>query len=141
VQVSDRLAEVRLRCEDHPNEVLTIGRPAVGASGVDTVPITLEANGLTCSHSAVTYGNDGIPAFFAGMAADWRGWAGARVLRTLEEDLEITATHTGRRVELAITMRRGRHEDGWRVSLTMSLSPGETLSHAAHEIAELFTDL
>lgn len=133
--MSDRLAEVRLRCEDHPYEVLTIGRPAVG-----TVPITLEASDLTCSHTAITYGDDGIPAYFAGMAADWRGWAGTRVLRTLEEDLVIAATHTGRRVELAITVRRDPYEHGWRVSLTMSLSPGETLSRAAGELEELFAD-
>ena len=122
--------------------MLTIGRPIDGTSGIHTVPIKLMASGMTCSHRAVTYDDDGIRAFFAAMAADWRGWAGTRACATLEEDLAIAATHTGRRVELAITMQqRAANEHAWRVSLTISLLPDATLDRLACDIDELFGDL
>ncbi len=122
--------------------MLTIGRPADGTSGIYTVPIKLVARGLTCSRRAVTYDDDGIRAFFAAMAANWRGWAGTRAWNTLEQDLALEATHIGRRVELAITMQqRAADEHTWRVSLTMSLLPDETLNRLASDIDELFGDL
>lgn len=37
----------------------------------------------------------GLVEYFDGLAADWRGWGGERRWTSLEDDLELVATHDG----------------------------------------------
>jgi hypothetical protein len=121
------------RSEDHPDTVVSIG-----GSEDDRLPVWIAAGGLSCAHYVVVHGDDGLPGFVAGLARDWRGWPGERRWHSLEEELTIVASHTGRRVELLVTLRRGIDPDAWSVSLPVPLAPGEALARAARDIEELF---
>jgi hypothetical protein len=135
------LAEVLIRSEDVPDEVISIGRPTGGPDGFYLVPVRIEAAGLSCSQGAMTYGDDGIRAFFAELARDWRGWRGTRQWHTIEHDLAIEATHTGRKIDLGFTLRPGAYPANWRLVLEMSISPDASLDRLASDIGELFGDL
>ncbi|OLF16540.1 hypothetical protein BU204_16895 [Actinophytocola xanthii] len=86
-------------------------------------------------------GDDGIRAFFAGLARDWRGWRGVRKWDTIEHDLAIKARHTGRKIRLNFTLRPGSDRDYWIVTLEMVIPPDESLDRLARDIGELFGDL
>lgn len=121
------------RSEDHPDAVVSIG-----AVDGDRLPVWLAAGGLSCAHYVVVHGDDGLPDFVAGLARDWRGWRRARRWHSLEEELTIVASHTGRRVELVVTLRSGIDPGAWSVTLPVPLAPGEALARAAADVAALF---
>lgn len=88
-------------------------------------------------HYAVTF-NDLID-FFKALSADWRGWQGERSYDSLEGDLRLTATHDGRHVRLAVTLRQSAVADGWSASAVLSVDPGEQLSAIASDVEALLS--
>lgn len=134
-------AQLRIHTEDDPDQVLSIARPRSGHEGINSTSVTIEANGLSCSRGALLYGDNGIRAFFAGLAADWAGWPGTRSWESLEGELTIEASHTGRRIELTCTLRGSIAPDAWRVTVVMSLLPDESLDRLAADVEELFGNL
>jgi hypothetical protein len=93
---------------------------------------------LTFTHAAPSLRGDGLDAFLAELADDWRGWQGVRGWQTLEDDLSIEATHEGHRVRLVFIVRGGLGSDGWQIRLPVPIAPGEGLTRVAKEVANLF---
>lgn len=134
--------ELHLRSTDHPDESLSMARPeAADNSGFYRTQVTIKARGLTCSQSVLMFETDGLPEFLGALAKDWQGWPNKRTWQTIEGDLTIEATHTGRRVTLTATLRRDPESDAWEVTLPISIEPGESLIKLAQDTKELFKDL
>ena len=102
-----------------------------------TVPGLVAEKERVSGHYAVTFRD--LIEFFQQMAADWRGWDGSRVYESLEHDLRLEATHEGSHVRLDVTLRQSSQADGWRVSATLRLEPGEQLSRAAVDVGALLS--
>lgn len=139
--MSESQTEVQVKGEDRPDEVVSIGRPVSGSDGFNYVSVRIEADGLSCSRGALMYGDDGISAFFGGLAQDWRGWDGTRHWNTIEQELTIDASHSGRRIELVFTLFRDFGPSSWRVVLAISIPPDESLDRLASDVQALFGDL
>jgi Family of unknown function (DUF6228) len=98
----------------------------------------LDASLRVSAHYATSF--DELVGFFRGLAADWRGWVGERTYESLERDLRLTATHDGH-VRLAVQLRQSSIPDGWSASALVRLDPGEEMSRAARDIADLLSPL
>ena len=105
--------------------------------GFGSFGIQVEAEGLSCELTAETLGGDGLHEFIGNLATDWRGFAGVRRWNSLENDLIIEATHSGRRVELLCTVQHGANPDTWQVRLPILVEPGESLARLATQVAAL----
>lgn len=79
--------------------------------------------------------------FFAGLAADWRGWAGTRGWTALEHEMTIEARHDGRaNVVIAVTLRRPEQafaDDAWSARAVFTVEAGEELTAVARDLASL----
>jgi hypothetical protein len=128
---------LEIRSEDDRNAVLRLAYdPDDGDFGI--VGIEIRADGLSCDGSIPTLGGEGLDAFLARLAADWRGWHGTRTWRSFRHDLRIEATHRGARVELMFIIRRDFELDAWEVRFPLLIAPGESLSRLARASGELF---
>lgn len=133
------MPEVRLG-SDSEALVLT---PEATSGAPDSVIVTLRLKGLLATSRVVSHyatGFQDLADFFAKLAADWRGWPGARRWESLECDLTIEARHQHSHVTLKVELRCDRFDwdnDGWRVSGDVSIEPGEQLSSAARDVASL----
>ena len=81
-----------------------------------------------------------LAAFFAGLAADWRGWSGTREWASLEADLRIEARHEYGKLQLRVTLSQYRADwgnHGWQATADLTLEPGEELSRVADELRDL----
>ena len=99
---------------------------------------TLDCSELQARHTFYEIHIDSLPQFLTGLAADWRGWEGERTWKSLESDVELTATHDGRgTVALVVTLRNDifdvRSERGWSARALLSLDAGTALDHLARE--------
>lgn len=83
-------------------------------------------------------GFDELAGFFRGLAADWRGWTGERTYESLEHDLQLTATHDGH-VRLAVRLSQSGLPDGWSASGVFRVDPGEEMTRAAENLADLLS--
>jgi hypothetical protein len=70
-----------------------------------------------------------LPAFFAGLAGDWRGWDGVRRWESLERDLRLACRHDRvGRVTVEVTLgRRAKVPPYWQVTSPVSVEPGQLL--------------
>jgi len=100
-----------------------------------TVPGLVAEKERVSGHYAVTFRD--LIEFFEQMASDWRGWDGSRAYKSLEHDLRLEATHEGSHIRLDVTLHQSSQPDGWRVSATLRLEPGEQLSRAAVDVRAL----
>jgi hypothetical protein len=100
----------------------------------DLVDDGLLANKRVYAHYASGWRD--LAAFFAGLAADWRGWLGMREWTSLESDLKIEARHGGH-VRLHVTLYGASAPWAWKASTYLTLEPGEQLSRAADELTAL----
>jgi hypothetical protein len=81
-----------------------------------------------------------LEEFFAGLAADWRGWSGTREWTSLESNLKIGARHEYGHVQLHITLDNalsGWGNHGWKASADLMLEPGEQLSRVVDDMKDL----
>lgn len=72
--------------------------------------------------------------------ADWKGWTGIRSWRAVEGDLGIDARHEYRNVQLRVTVRKygpGWGNEGWKVTVDLTIDPGEQLSQIAVDLFRL----
>ncbi|MDA0169444.1 DUF6228 family protein [Solirubrobacter taibaiensis] len=81
---------------------------------------------------------DSLPLFLDGLASNWRGWEGERNWKSLESDVEITATHNGRgNIALVVTLRNDVVDSdvtsGWTVRALLTLDAGTALDQLARE--------
>jgi hypothetical protein len=89
-----------------------------------------------------------VPAFLAqgftdllgfvdGVAADWRGFPGARRWESPEGELVLGARHEFRRLRLRVTMRvagPGWGDEGWTAWADVDVDPAEELPRFAAEL-------
>jgi hypothetical protein len=82
-----------------------------------------------------------LAVFFAGLAADWRGWQGKRHWEALEQEMAIDAWHDGRaNIMIAVTVRQPKiayAEEAWSARVVLTLEAGEQFAAVADEIASL----
>jgi Family of unknown function (DUF6228) len=114
-----------------------------GDGYVRTARVSIQASGLDARTVVTLSEGPWSPAdFFAGLAADWRGWAGERRWRALEGEMEIEASHDGARVLVAVSVRRPDMtfaEDAWSARIVFALEPGEQLTGVARDLASVLS--
>jgi hypothetical protein len=121
---------------------VTLTLTDLDASEGDLVYFTARAEGagLAASVSVETLHGDDLDVFAAGLDRDFRGWPGERVWKSFRGDLELRATHTGRSVELAWTLRglelRADRARPWDCVVHTFLTPGEELRRFSVDLAE-----
>lgn len=101
--------------------------------------VTLEGPDLRASrrvYEGYAGGFSGLAAYFADLAANWRGWSGSRVYESIEGDFRIQANHDGH-VNLDVLLWESSLPGGWRVEAQVMLEAGEALTAAAADIAAL----
>jgi hypothetical protein len=97
----------------------------------------LEARCLVSHHFA--NGFEELVDFLAGLERDWKGWIGPRTFSSLEGELTLTATHTGRQIDLEVRLRQSTVPGGWDVAAILPLEPGEQLSRVVSDVREALT--
>lgn len=73
-----------------------------------------------------------LVGYFRSLDEDWRGWTGERHFASVEGDLALSATHSGR-IELSATLSGEAARDisshvGWTSRAIVGVEPGEQLS-------------
>src|SRR5262245_22660355 len=107
-----------------------------GRAQPDELVVKLHAETLSATARIYALEFRDLAMYFEGLAADWRGWQGARVWHSLEGDLEISAEHH-RHVLLRIALRGDTYRSDWHATATIELDPGEQLSEAAKNVRAL----
>lgn len=101
--------------------------------------VTVIGINLSASAKVEAFMNTGLVEFFAGMAAEWRGWAGEKTFKTLEDELVLKATSTSTgHVRINYELRTGYDEYAWCVTGTLHLEAGQ-LEQVAHDITGFWT--
>ena len=115
-----------------------------GDGYIRTADVGIRADGVSACTAAtlsVEPGGIDLARFFAGLAADWRGWDGKRRWQALEREMEIEAWHDGRaHVMLAVTLMRPERtyaDDAWSARVVFTVEAGEELATLAKEIISL----
>ncbi|MET3803661.1 hypothetical protein ABIB25_000645 [Nakamurella sp. UYEF19] len=109
----------------------------------DHLLATLRSDGLTAScwvFYGYTNGLQELVRFFEQLAQDWSGWPGTRVWESLEEELRIEAKHELGHVQLLVTLtktRTGWRPEGWKVTVHLTIDPGQELAQIAPDLAQL----
>lgn len=103
----------------------------------------LSVDGLSATKRVYLHPASGwreLEEFFAGLAADWRGWSGIREWTSLESDLSIEARHEYGHVQVRVTLcdaLAGWGNHGWKATADLTLDPGEQLSQVAGDVKDL----
>lgn len=111
----------------------------------DYLAVRLSTEGLSATKRVYAHYASGwrdLSEFFAGLAADWRGWSDVREWASIESDLKIEARHEFGHVQLHVTVSNARADwgnHGWTASVDLTLEPGEQLSRVAAEIQDLLS--
>ena len=74
---------------------------------LDFLIADLSVDGLSATKRVYAHAASGwreLADFFAGLAADWRGWSGTREWTSLESDLKIEARHEYGHVQLRVIL-------------------------------------
>jgi hypothetical protein len=135
--------EVTIRCLDDPAVFVRLyDRFFPDEYGVG-FSIEAQADGLRASVGPVevwVWDDADLPGFLAGLAEDFRGWAGERTWQT--NHLKVQAVfHSRGHVALTWTLRpwvsRG---DSWQTTVTTWLEAGAQMSTLADDIREFLPD-
>ena len=93
----------------------------------------VSAGDVVCDHLGHQWSE-----FFQGLAADWRGWEGERVIESLEHQLKLSCTADGRgHVYLRVELRGDFFSSNWRATETLHLEAGQ-LDDLARRAKEYF---
>jgi hypothetical protein len=106
--------------------------------------VELRDDGLSAEGRSALDGRDArdLPTFLNHLVDCWRGWDGALSWTSLEGEMTLEATHHGRFVAIAITLRRPTHTrepDSWSARIVLTLEPGEELRTLAREASLVLT--
>jgi Family of unknown function (DUF6228) len=114
------------------------GDPGIGYDFTDFTA-RVSAPGLSArSHVRSIEGAQGLREFFRSLAADWRGWEGARTWESIEHDLSIEARVDRRgHVRLAFTLRQSYRAEAWSTTIVVEVDAGEEMTNLASAIDEL----
>jgi hypothetical protein len=98
-----------------------------------TFAVDLQADGLDAHIAEISvtpWDSGGLPGFMAGLAADFRGWAGTRSWAV--NHLRLTAAfHSGGHVELCWTVRPWITRSDWEASVTTWIEGGQQMTELA----------
>jgi hypothetical protein len=84
--------------------------------------------GPTCHGIAKVYEYEPVhlKAFFANLAADWKGWKGKREWSSLEGELSLSATiDTTGHITLSVRIRSGPYPFDWSLFAALLLEAGQ----------------
>jgi hypothetical protein len=103
--------------------------------------VELNADGLA-ARTTIHLGPDGVEArlddFFAGLAADWRGWEGMRAWEGMEGGLELRCVHDGiAHAQVEVTLHHLSGAD-WIAKATVPVDLGQ-LETVARRLRQLLT--
>jgi hypothetical protein len=106
--------------------------------------VELEDDGLVAHGRSALDGPDSLdlPTFLASLVVRWQGWEGTLSWTSMEGEMTLDATHHGRRVRLAVTLRRPDRTyapDAWSARVVFTLEPGEQLRNLATDAADVLT--
>lgn len=96
--------------------------------------VTADSEAVQVKVTVRTWGGDGLDAFLAELAEEFRGWTGARTWRSLERDLTVSAEHAGSRVKLTWGLHDRLPDDEWHFEATTDHAPGEDMRNLAMEM-------
>jgi hypothetical protein len=106
-----------------------------GVTPNDQYTATLDLESGTTSRVVHEYGN-GLPTFFADLAASWRGWDGTKSYHSLEGELALSAVHDGLgTVELMVTIGQPWPPE-WSTTASVDLGAGAHLQNLASLVAD-----
>lgn len=108
--------------------------------GVTDVLVIVELPGLRGHRQVAAHYTSGfqeLAQFFEDLAEHWTGWPGTKTYRSLEGDLQLTASHTGSHIELGFTLQDPEFSETWSLRGRLTLDAGEELSRAADELKTL----
>lgn len=137
------------RREEYPQRNLTVTSSASDArlvleAGRDTgrevesYTARLAVAGLHADSGVDTYGDDGLPAYFAALAQDWRGWSGSREWWSLEGQFSLDSEHDGLgTVRMVAGLAPDTALTRWQAAIVLMVDAGG-LEHAAGAVARFF---
>ncbi|RKT70113.1 hypothetical protein DFJ66_3356 [Saccharothrix variisporea] len=98
---------------------------------------------LHCTAHGVTVGvmePDPLSRFLQTLVDDFAGWPGPRTWQTYDDNLVVTATHTGHHVTLTWTLRTWHHRPTpWEATVTIDVEAGEQLRTFTQDLHHLLT--
>jgi hypothetical protein len=116
------------------------GDPSIG---YDFIAFTamVSAPGLSATSDVLSMeGPQGLREFFRSLAADWRGWEGARTWKSIEHDLSIEARVDRRgHVRLVFTLRQSYRPDAWSSTVVAEVDAGEEMTRLASVIDDFLS--
>jgi Family of unknown function (DUF6228) len=80
-----------------------------------------------------------LDVFFERLAADWRGWAGARVWENMEGGLFLTCTHNGKGTVVVHVELRHLSGSDWTAKANVFVDAGEELSTVTRDLRRLLS--
>lgn len=124
------------------SQQITFSEPTRDAEGEATeVLVAVELPGIRGHRQVAAQNASGfheLVQFFEDLAEHWTGWPGTKTYRSLEGDLQFTASHTGSHIELGFTLQDPESPETRSLRSRLTLDAGEELSLAAEAIKMLF---
>ena len=105
-------------------------RPPGSSHPVEYLRVSLEDRDIAASTARVYIDEPyHLAAFFADLAAQWKGWAGEKEWHSVEDDLAISCTSDGQ--GHGVTLKSGLYEDDWCVQTVIHIEASELEDLAA----------
>ncbi|MEV6481572.1 DUF6228 family protein [Streptomyces sp. NPDC051576] len=141
---TDDEAGVTVRCQDNPSVGVTFRDRFSPDPDSVHYAVELRAPGLTARVDEVVawIWDSDLTVFLEELAADYRGWDGARSWYTNDRDLTVSAVfRSGGHVGLTWTVRPWpRAVGGWSASVTTWLEAGEQMTALAADIRRFLAE-
>jgi len=103
--------------------------------------VEIRGGGIQASVLVRSLGGDDLPGFLLDLAANFRGWPGARHWRSLEDQLRIDAAHDGQgHVTLLVRLRRRPYADDWDLAIPVIVEAGAEMTALADRFEVYFSD-
>jgi len=101
--------------------------------------VEVQDSGLQVSLGVTSHSGDDLSGFLRRLAEDYRGWAGARQWRSLEDQMRIEASHDGRgHVTLMFRLDDRVYGDHWDLSVTFTVEAGAEMEALADAVEVFF---
>lgn len=108
-------------------------KPPGSSHPVEYLRVSLEDREIAASTARVyIYEPYHLAAFFADLAAQWKGWAGEKEWHSVEDDFALSCTSDGLgHAALRVTLKSGLYEDDWCVQAVIHVDAGQLEDLAA----------
>lgn len=94
---------------------------------VEYVRVSLREKDIAASSAKIfLYTPHDLAGFFEDLAANWRGWEGAKSWASIEEDFALSCKSDSLgHVAMEVTLKSGLYEDDWRVKAVIYMDAGQ----------------